>query len=394
MPQRRQKRDQDGIFRRPDSPYWWASFTDGYGRSARRSTRIRCKDDPQKIKVKALRLKWVEAADIERREGPKAECDDQSYTFDDLMMKYLDFLVLQKRSTERDRFSLNRLYPVFSCCVLEKLGAADVHRYVTSRQTSGVAPGTINKEIGLFSAALNWARKDLEWDVPNPFKGRRQREPEGRIRWLTLSEASLLLRVAEEEPKAPHLVDFIRLALNTGLRRGEMLGLEWRRVDCKERLILLEAQHQKNGRYGSVPLNEQAWKAVVSRQKFREAHCPASPWVFSRKNGSRIKSVRRSFNSACQKAKIEDFRIHDLRHTCATWLVQNGVSIREVAELLRHSDIRMTMRYAHLSPDNIRDAVRRLDKLDVPANGDNVSRLGFTLPEIHKPEEEGAAVIN
>lgn len=71
--------------------------------------------------------------------------------------------------------------------------------------------------------------------------------------------------------------------------------------------------------------------------------------------------MKRSFANACDKAGIKDFRIHDLRHCCAAWLVQSGVSIRAVAELLRHSDIRVTMRYAHLAPETVRAAVAVLD---------------------------------
>jgi hypothetical protein len=82
-------------------------------------------------------------------------------------------------------------------------------------------------------------------------------------------------------------------------------------------------------------------------------------------------SVNNSFPAACRRAGIENFRPHDMRHTCAAWLVQAGVSIREVAELLRHSDIRVTMRYAHLAPDNVRAAVSALDG--------EVSRSRFTL---------------
>ena len=90
---------------------------------------------------------------------------------------------------------------------------------------------------------------------------------------------------------------------------------------------------------------------------FREGQ---SAWVFAHEDGSRIQSVKRSFRTACKSAGITNFRIHDLRHTTAAWLVQAGIPLVQVSELLRHSDIRMTMRYAHLAPENVRSAVDRL----------------------------------
>lgn len=84
-----------------------------------------------------------------------------------------------------------------------------------------------------------------DWNLQNPVKGKKLAEPEGRLRWLDRSEASRLLDAARLEPTSPHLPDFILLALNTGCRRGELLGLEWTRVDLEARLIYLEAIHQK-----------------------------------------------------------------------------------------------------------------------------------------------------
>ena len=166
---------------------------------------------------------------------------------------------------------------------------------------------------------------------------------------------------ARTEPKAPHLPDFILLGLNTGMRRGEMLGLDWECVDLESRLMSLGAARQKNGRPGSVPLNKEAYAAIQARAEFRRANCPSSPWVFCDRRGIRIRSVKRNFASACRKAGLEDFHQHDLRHTCAAWLVQAGVPLIEVRELLRHSTIQMTERYAHLAPHNVRAAVAALD---------------------------------
>jgi integrase len=104
---------------------------------------------------------------------------------------------------------------------------------------------------------------------------------------LSVTEAAALIRLAATEPQAPHLPDFIQLALNTGMRSGELLGLEWRRVDLNgSGLILLEGHHTKAGKRRSIPINEDARGALIQRARFRAEHCPASPWVFCRSHGA------------------------------------------------------------------------------------------------------------
>ena len=386
MPRKR-KRDQDGIFTRPDSPFWWASFTDGHGRPARRSTGVRQDEDPGKVRARSIRAQWVLEAETHRREGPPPEV--QGHTFDELMLVYLDQVTPTKRDPDRDRVSAKALYPVFSGRAIADIGAADVRSYIASRTKAGRAPGTINKEIGLMSAALNWAKRELEWDVSNPFQGRRQREPAGRNRWLTRDEAAALLKAAREGVRAPHLVDFIRLGLNTGMRLGEILGAEWSRVDLGASLVYLGAEDQKNGKPGSVPLNQEARGAILSRARFRATHCPDSPWLFCDRTGARIASVNKGFKLAVERAGLPNVHPHDLRRTFSSWLVQSGVDIRRVSELMRHADIRVNARaYAHLAPADLADAVRVLDR---PPKGSTVSRLGFTLPEEGEEEAPGPA---
>jgi len=389
MPRKR-KRDQDGVFGRPDSPYWWASFTDSRGRAARRSTGVRRDQDPDQVKAKALRAQWILEAETERVDAPQP--NGQGHSFDELMLLYLGQVTPAKRAGERDNFSAKQLYPRFTGRILEKLSVADARAYVTERAAEGAQPGTVNKEVGLMSAALNWARRELEWDVPNPFQGRRQREPAGRDRWLTRDEATGLCRAAGEGGRAPHLADFIRLGLNTGMRPGEMLELEWSRVDLEVNLIYLGAEHQKNGKVGSVPLNLEARAAIASRARFRALHCPESPWVFCTKKGARIASVKKGFTLAVERAGLKDVHPHDLRRTFGSWLVQAGVDIRRVSELMRHSDIRVTARvYAHLAPADLADAVAVLDRAP---KGGAVSRLGFTLPGMGEEGLENPSVTD
>ncbi len=185
--------------------------------STRRSTGVPITDDPQGLKAQAIRASW--------RTERHAETTGEGATFDDLMMLYLDQVTPTKRAPDRDHWSAKALFPVFSGKHLNDIGAAEVRGYIASRTAKGIEPGTLNKEIGLMSAAINWARRELEWEILNPWESRRLMEPAGRNRWLTPEEAERLLATAEtRKDRYPWLHDFIRLGLHSGLQPGEMPG--------------------------------------------------------------------------------------------------------------------------------------------------------------------------
>jgi len=165
---------------------------------------------------------------------------------------------------------------------------------------------------------------------------------------------------AGEHARRPHLPNFIRLALNTGCRKNELLGLEWSRVDFERQCFRLEPHHTRNGKRRLVPLNPAALAALREQYEWVSHHCSLSPWVFGSFAGGRITTFQTGFGAACARSGIEDLRIHDLRHTFASWLVMEGVSLYVVKDLLGHSSIAVTERYAHLSPDQGRAAVQRI----------------------------------
>lgn len=350
MPKRK---DQDGLYKRGDSSFWWASYTDASGQRTRRSTETADRKDAE-----ALLAKWKLAAHQEKHwDAPPR------HTFDELMLGYLADTQAYKRSAERDKRCAAWLYPHFTGRELTTLTVGDIYAYQRQRREAHVKDATIRRELSLLSGALNHARQKWGWKVNNPVQGNLPPTSEGRIRWLRPAEAQALIAAAAAEPRSPHTADFIRLALHTGCRKNELLGLEWPRVDLQANLIYLEAHHTKTRQRRAVPLNQEARAALLNRARFRAEFCPGTPWVFCDEKGQRIGNVRRAFETACRRIGLEDFRIHDLRHTCAAWLVSAGVALAEVRDLLGHASITMTERYAHLAPENVRAAVAVLDSV-------------------------------
>jgi integrase len=234
------------------------------------------------------------------------------------------------------------------------------------KATRAVSDGTLAKELGTLRAAIRHCRREHGWQVPDPTEGRIPSDQSDRMRWLTPREACRLVRAARASRQAPYLADLILLALHAGLRQGELLGLTWDRVDLRRwELHFLDASQQKGRRVDVVPINRHARDSLLRRAAWRAEHCPGCRYVFARlRQGAcaPIESIRTSWAVACRKAGLEDVHPHDLRRTCASWLVQAGVPLRAVAALLRHRDIRTTMRYAHLSPDDARAGVQVLER--------------------------------
>jgi integrase len=229
-----------------------------------------------------------------------------------------------------------------------------INEYKAARAKEGAAPATVRKELLVLSAAINHAVREWGWNIDNPVKGRLPKKAPSRVRWITPKEAGKLIDAAARQKRAKYLAGFITLALNTGMRRGELTGLTWDRVDFVHRKIYLEPEHQKSRRRDAIPLNDAAVAALKAQLGCNKKY------VFTNR-GHPLQSVRKAFDAACKTAGIENFHVHDLRHTFAAWMVQAGVDIRQVADIMRHKDITTTMIYAHLAPESGRAAVERME---------------------------------
>jgi integrase len=278
-----------------------------------------------------------------------------------LDLSITDFL---SRYSQEIRHSHKSYYSVVSvlktfgenvpCKPLAALSPPDVHQYIQTRLEAGIRPNTINRELSVLSAAINHARQRWGVSMPNPI--RHQWLKAGALRLRYLDRAESLRLISEAERLRDDLGDFVRLALNTGCRKTELLTLRWSDVNIERRFFVIRPENTKSNRRRAIPLNDQAVRALVARQAGN-----ASEWVFAKRNGERVKALDWLFRKAVKSAGIEDFRIHDLRHTFASWLVSEGVELVKVRDLLGHTSIAMTERYAHLMPDRLLSAVQVLD---------------------------------
>ncbi|MCL6622894.1 MAG: site-specific integrase, partial [Syntrophobacterales bacterium] len=145
----------------------------------------------------------------------------------------------------------------------------------------------------------------------------------------------------------------MELALHTGMRKGELLNLRWDQI--RDGFIYLT--ETKSGKARQIPVSDRAAQVLRELQIRNQWK---SPYVFIGPNGKRLGDVKKSFNAACRRAGLEDFRFHDLRHTFASHLVMRGANLKAVQRLLGHSDSKMTDRYSHLSPNHLKESVNLL----------------------------------
>lgn len=249
------------------------------------------------------------------------------------------------------------LIPAMGHLLLKEISAREIERYKAQKLKSGLAAKTINNHLTVLRKALVVAE---EWGalaaIP-PVK--RLRAAPAKFDFLSFDEAERLVTAAEREWRP-----MIIVALKTGLRLGELLGLEWDAVDLAAgRLVVRQAVARgrldtpKSGEPREVPLCGGAVDALAAHRHLR------GPFVFCRADGGMLvrDEARPPLHRACRRAGLRRIGWHVLRHTFASHLVMRGAQLKAVQEMLGHSTIEMTMRYAHLSPEVARNSVSLLD---------------------------------
>lgn len=227
---------------------------------------------------------------------------------------------------------------------------------ITKRNTKR-SPSTVVRYMAALSHAFTIAVKEWGWLEDSPMRRvTKPKEPRGRVRFLSDEErARLLTECKNSDSEMLYLA--VVLALSTGARRMEILGLQWQDIDLQRGFITLH--ETKNGDRRALPLAGHALELMKQHAKVRHVNCPL---VFPSKNFKNPIDLRTPFENALKRAEIMDFRWHDLRHSCASYLAMNGASLAEIAEILGHKTLQMVKRYAHLSEAHTSKVVARMNE--------------------------------
>lgn len=218
-------------------------------------------------------------------------------------------------------------------------------------------PATVNRYLAALSHVFTIATKEWMWVDENPLnKVSKMREPRGRVRFLSDEERKSLLEVCKSS-ESIYLYTVVVLALSTGGRRMELLGLKWPDVDLNRGIITLH--ETKNGERRILPLTGHALDLIKKHSKIRQINCD---FVFPSKDLKKPIDIRTPWETALKRAEISDFKFHDLRHSCASYLAMNGASLAEIAEILGHKTLQMVKRYAHLSDAHTSKVVARMNE--------------------------------
>lgn len=234
----------------------------------------------------------------------------------------------------------------------------------TSRQSwldsTRITNATANKRITALKAILNWALHPRTSFKDNPIRGiKKLKEIDSKtiVRYLSVKERERLY--AALEGKNGHLKYMIIVSLNTGIRQGALFALKWDDINFKDKTITLRATSAKSRKTTIIPINQAVIDALLI---WREISPKNGPLVFpSPRGGGELDNVKKAWTAILKQANIKNFRWHDMRHDFASRLVMAGVDLNTVRELLGHSDLKMTMRYAHLAPEAKRSAVDLLN---------------------------------
>ncbi len=328
----------EGIYRRPDSRYWWINTTLPNGQRVRQSTGTEDRGEAEAL-LAQIRLD----AYRQHHFGVKPQRSWQEAVIRYLALKRTlkSFADVQRICRHLDRY--------LGALTLNQINGDVIWSIVQGEIKKGNKPATVNRYLATIRNLLRMARDEWQWIDTFPKIRLLPGEVE-RDRWLTREEAERLIRCCP-----PHLAALVRFALATGCRAGEITGLEWSRVDLNRKTAWLN--RTKNGTPRGVPLNEDATEVL------REQIGKHLQFCFTYLGQPlRADVTNTAWHNALSRAGIEDFRFHDLRHTWASWHRQAGTSCDELKDLGGWKTRSMVDRYAKFATENLLSAATRIER--------------------------------
>lgn len=311
---------------------WWIQVTSPNGKKIQRSARTKIKEEAQefhdRFKTELWRIKNL---------GEKTR-----HTWQEAVVRWLTEQS-HKKSIRDDKKHLRWLNPHLHDKKLDEINKDLIERITAAKAATGVKNATVNRMLALLRSILNRSVKDWEWLDSAPTV-RLLNEPNKRIRWLTHDEAQKLFKELPD-----HLEVMARFTLATGLRESNVTGLMWEQIDMQRRCCWIHPDQAKTRKAIAVPLNSDAIDIIRDQLGKNQRH------VFTYRGEPVTRANNHAWQKALVRAGIKDFRWHDLRHTWASWHIQNGTPLHILQELGGWSDLSMVLRYAHLSSKHLEE---------------------------------------
>lgn len=338
------------LFKRKKSDNWYFKFT-VKGKTIYRSTGTSNKEDAQEIADKTK----AEVYDVIKF-GSRTR-----YLWQDAVIRWIN--ESEKKSIETDKYHLKWLRTFLDDIFLDEIDT-DLIEKIIQEKLKVAGKSRVNRTTELVRSILNRAHKKWGWidSVPHI---RRFKEDNRRLRWLTREEASRLLNELPEHTKAMAI-----FTLATGLRESNVTGLEWSQIDMQNKIAWIYADQSKSGKVIRVPLNQDAVDVLINQLGKHYTR------VFTFRGSPVAKVGTKWWRKALERAGIENFTWHGLRHTWASWHVQSGTPLNVLQELGGWSSYEMVLRYAHLAPDHLSEYANNLSGIVAKSVApDNVTAL-------------------
>jgi integrase len=309
--------------------------------------------------------KWIQDTESAIREGRHFKTSEaKKHTAKELIDRYIKEILPRKPKSEVDQkiqliwwkenigaYLLSDVTPALITEYRGKLLAEPSKRGGIKRTDA-----TANRYCAVLSHCFTVAFKEWEWMQENPMlKIKKLKEPRGRVRFLSDEEREKLLQACKES-QSQFLYILVVLAISTGARKMELCSLKWNDVDLNRGMIILH--DTKNGERRSLPLVGICKDLMKQHYNNRNTNIEL---VFPAKNLRDPIDIRTPFKTALSRVEIKDFRWHDLRHSCASYLAMNGATLAEIAGVLGHKTLSMVKRYSHISEAHTMQVVERMN---------------------------------